>query len=334
MLYWRRTRLESGELLPVSHDLLDYRQRALCHLKILDSRNELVTKVRSLVFAKTVDRDATIPDSNLVVISCTGTEASETTLAQSGPSLILPTNRTSMDTGHSVEHGPPSAHDQSLVEAILVQLRLSFASSRYVQRHAELCRIVKVVETEFEKCRKPRIPWERFNIRLDMAKLLERWQEATDMLDSHSRQFEPGKSVHSGSKRNLYDLIPSHSKAVLEDAVRSWEADPDGHRHSHWDEDIDSLARIALASADWDMFDRETWQLQPVSDKVDRQIGIVKQELRPKETWIKLGDAELGGILRDFPTSVLTKGLYAAPSENPVSRLLHLRDGGSVVYLL
>lgn len=39
-------------------------------------------------------------------------------------------------------------------------------------------------------------------------------------------------------------------------------------------------------------------------------------------------------LIRDFPNGILRKGLYAAPSENPVSQLLQLREKDSIVYLL
>lgn len=58
MLYVKRHREETGELLPVSHRMLEYRHRILCYLKLLMVRGDLETKVHHLVCAHSGDRSA------------------------------------------------------------------------------------------------------------------------------------------------------------------------------------------------------------------------------------------------------------------------------------
>jgi hypothetical protein len=49
MLYLRRHRSTTGESIPVSQQMLEFRERALCYLRLLDRRGELRKKLQSLV---------------------------------------------------------------------------------------------------------------------------------------------------------------------------------------------------------------------------------------------------------------------------------------------
>jgi len=330
MLYWRRRRLEFQELIAVSEDLLEYRQRVLCHLWLLDDRNELVAKLQSLVLAGGVEHVAAKPTPGTLVATFT-TRESESALPQSGPSLdSVPKNE-----GTSGKQDVPlSTRNQSLVDEILEQVRSCFASSRYVQRHAEFHKQTTLIGAK--------LMFERASYYGSRRKLV-RLREELGMLEPEwsflGPQVRPSIKGKVGSDN--YDLIPSTLKTELESRVHAWALDPHDRSGNVWDEGsgIGFVACVALALADWDHHGASTWQLQDRLRSMAEQVrDLVGEQF--SESSIRKGAGNLGATdrleraLREASVDILEEGLFVAPPEDPVSRLLHLRKKDSTVYLL
>jgi hypothetical protein len=340
MLYCRRHRLELGELVPVSQHILEYRQRILCHLKLLDNQNKLVSNVQMFVLDNTVDDQITQLGPRFdAKLQTSGTSLPQPELSP-GPSREADQGDTAK-SDEAVKDVPPSTQNQSLVEAILEQLRSSFASSGYVQRHADVCTVAvgfgnklegRQTETEHLQQQWPRALSSRWS-----RNLRERWQIAMGKLDPQSSPHEHwqfGRRANFGSKTDLYALIPLRSRTELEHAVQSWEADSDGHDVSRWGEcdGIGFLAFVALALADWDQYHFGEWRLQSSLQSMGDKVAASFTEGMYKGLIGHL----FWNQLRDITTSVgiLENGLYAAPSVNPVVTPLQLREKDSIVYLL
>lgn len=112
MSHWRRQNKDDHAILPVSQHLLEYRQRVLCHLKLLDDQEVLVTKARSLFLAKPVD-DVVAQRTSTLHGASTITQPSETALQYQGPSQSCPTKAEVREIKQSVEDAPLDAHHQS-----------------------------------------------------------------------------------------------------------------------------------------------------------------------------------------------------------------------------
>jgi hypothetical protein len=368
MIYWHDHCLESDGSLSVSQSLLEHRQQVLCRLKRLDDREDLAPKVRSLVLAKTVDGIATQHNANSATALHMTTQMSETTLSHQD----LPAGSTA-DIGapggeQPVEDVPLSTRDEGVVAAILKQLRSSFASSEYVRKHAELYKVIEQVQTELKRQRSWGWVKEIWRQRADfptpsvketlqptdvlmtsgegmpqsVTAAFERLQMTLKTLNSHLTQTE--QSASSESKKRLYDLIPPHLRAELERAVKAWELCPDRHSVGPWRE-VDSigfLACVALALTDWDHYRLETRPLRDDLHSLIEELAAVLSDVlkkkRDKKIWGPKHINRLTGIFGEITSwaDILGKGLYmyAAPSEHPVSRLLHLREKDAVVCLL
>lgn len=352
MLYWRRQRLEFNELLPVSQHLLECRQRTLCHLKLLDTQNKLVTKVRSLVLAS--------QDTNKLEFATTVVNYSNSSVPSelaknvdgtaeklnASPDAVLSTLPLSDPPLGPVEAAPLSARDQSLVDAILEQLRSSFASSRYVQTHAELhykFRLIKRMRQDLNGHKNIWLlhsDWTQLFWQVEANPLLSlvsepRWSS----LEIHSRQ-----STRNRNRRDLYNLIPSKLKARFESAIQAWASKLDSVSWRYDLDGTDNLACIALALADWDDCSLQEWRprdgLQSLANRVNEVLFDVKAWLfdgfkREGDDFLRMERDEMNqleSLLQSFTADTPGKGLYTAPSENPVTRLLHLRDKDSIVY--
>ena len=336
MLYWRRQNQDDLGLLPVSQHLLEYRQRVLCHLKLLDDHGRLIIKVRTLLLAKT-DRDvSTQHESDLHAASVT----SETTLSHPDLPQSFPTKTEVTGSKRPTEDASPSAHHQSQAEAIVEQLRSSFASSEYVQRHTKLCEQIDQAVPNPGSRLSGTHRW-----RLQFRKEPKEPAIWEDLWRSLAPQA--GRSIKSRSDRDLYGLIPSQLKTEFESAVQSWESDPDGQKASRWEENDGKsfLACVALALTAWDSYALAAWQphndLQIVTDRLSKMhitasLDTFSREFkRSRELSHDIdGDHRFRSLVPDFTTGVLNKGLYLAPPENPVSRLFCLREKDAVVYLL
>jgi hypothetical protein len=339
MLYWRRQYDQFHELLPISQHLLEYRLRVLCHLRLLDDEGKLITKVRSLLLEKTDDNVTTQYGSSLDTASVT----SETILPHPEPPQSFPTKTKVTKSKQHVGDVPLSAHHhQSQAESIVGQLRLSFASSEYVQKHAELCEQFSLVEP-YLQARHSATRGFRNSLLKDSK------NPVTAVTLEHSLSPlapKAGWSTKSRSDRDLYGLIPSHPKAKFESAVQSWASDPDGPNGSRWGRDDGKgfLAYVALALAGWDSHELIAWQphsdLQTVSDRLNKLLAATTLDpfARKMFNWdIQSHDHDgdrFRCLLQDFTTGVLEKGLFTPPAENSVSRLFQLRENDAMVYLL
>jgi hypothetical protein len=90
------------------------------------------------------------------------------------------------------------------------------------------------------------------------------------------------------------------------------------------------VACVAMAFADWDRHRFDTWRLRdglrsPVHQSSEVLMGTKKSGREFDR---------LQGVLQEASVGILEKGLYLAPSESPVSRLLQPREKESKVYLL
>jgi hypothetical protein len=259
MLYWHRQYNEFYELLPVSQPLLEYRQRVLCRLSLLDDQNMLVTKVRSLLLANSIDEIATHHESNLHGATNT-TQTSELTLPHLDPSQSISTKTEVTESKQLVGDAPLNAHHQSQVEAVLKQLRSKFAASKYVQIHLELCKRVEWIKTD--RLVKADLE-QREHYRRGHSAILRRKRDKLPIellsFETPWSLLEPqaGKSIKNRSERDLYSLFPSNLKAEFESNVQSWASDPDVQGGSCWDETEGTglLACVALALTDWDCYE-------------------------------------------------------------------------------
>jgi hypothetical protein len=333
MLYWRRQRLNLDELLPVSQHILEYRQRALCHLNLLDKEGKLETGVQSLVLAKTIE-DLDLQsgwDASAALLN----SFSKATPLHPDPSLGLPTK-----TGVTKEDQLPkdivlSAPPQHIVGAIVRQLRSSFASSTYVQRHAELSRNIKSTELAKSSSSERQEP-NPLKIAA-MHKLHGRWPEELLILESRwsSLEAKSGQSIKGRKEKDIYDLLPSNLRAEFESAVQLWASNPDEHI-TCWNglDGIGFLACIALALADWDIYGQEAWQLR---DDLQSMANRLRRRFAGGRIALVFGYGEmmrkLHGLSKDVRCNILSKGLYSAPSVNPVTSLLHSREEDTTVYL-
>jgi hypothetical protein len=330
MLYRRSQHLGSKEPISVSEHLLEYRQRVLCHLRLLDDQNKLATKVRLLLLAGEVDHSAAKQATNVLATTST-TQKTETSLPQSDPPLDLATKTEGTGTEKPVEYLPLSTQSQSLVDDILEQLRSCFASSKYVQRHAEFQeQILLIGEKDFKRYIMS-TPTRLANARGKLVMVKPQWSS----LEPQARQSNKSKV-----KEDRYDLIPSGSKADLESSVNSWALDPSEQSGSPWNEDsrMGFVACVALAFADWDDHGSEAWRLrdyvQSMVDLIKRVLADDEDGLRLRVTWSRREDDRMKDFHRDASIGILEKGLYTAPSEDPVSQLLRLREEDATVYLL
>jgi hypothetical protein len=259
MLYWHRQYNEFYELLPVSQPLLEYRQRVLCRLSLLDDQNMLVTKVRSLLLANSIDEIATHHESNLHGATNT-TQTSELTLPHLDPSQSISTKTEVTESKQLVGDAPLNAHHQSQVEAVLKQLRSKFAASKYVQIHLELCKRVEWIKTD--RLVKADLE-QREHYRRGHSAILRRKRDKLPIellsFETPWSLLEPqaGNSIKNRSERDLYSLFPSNLKAEFESNVQSWASDPDVQGGSCWDETEGTglLACVALALTDWDCYE-------------------------------------------------------------------------------
>jgi hypothetical protein len=347
MMYWRLQYGEFREILPVSQQLLEYRQRVLCHLNSLDDNKMLATKVRSLVLAKYIDEIATQLEPNLHGASNT-TQTSEPTLPHLDPSQSIPRKTEVTESKQPVEDAPLNAHHQSQVEAILWLLRSRLAASKYVQIHFELCKLVEYIKTELlvkaalEKREPSRSKASQMSSIFLGRKRDRIPDESLERLKTLWSPFEPqaGKSAKNRSESDFYNLLPSNLKAEFESNVQSWASDPDVQGGSRWDEmeGTGFLACVALALTDWDCYETKAWQpcddLAITVDQIDRLIKDLRRAGSLKEFW-EVNDADkLERLLGHCSTGVLEKGLFTAPSESPVSRLFQLREKEPMVYLI
>jgi hypothetical protein len=342
MLYWRRHYHEFHELLPVSQHLLEYRQRVLCRLNLLDDENMLVAKVRSLLLANSVDEVATKHQSDLDDASNTTQTTSEPTLPHLDPSQDIPMKTEMTESKQPVEDALLNAHQQSQAEAILKQLRSRFAASKYVQMHINLCKHAEFIKkdpllravlekrelTQGEKMRM--IINRKHDIRLELNEPL--WS----VLEPQDR-----KSTKSRNERDLYSLFPSRMKAEFESKVQSWASDPEVQGGSRWDEmeGTGLLACIALALTDWDCYESKAWRscddLAITFNQTNRLVKNLIHGARSVKDFGKVDDAyNLERLFARFTTGILENGLFTAPSENPVSPLFQLREKDAKVYLL
>jgi hypothetical protein len=324
MLYWRRQKKRNHEPLPVSQHLLEYRQRVLCHLNLLDSQKRLAAKVRSLVLASSVYEITTLHAASFDAALHT-TQMFETVQPQSDPPLSSNANTGAKAEKPPVRDRPLSAQSQSLLEAILEQLRSGFACSSYVQRHANLYKQNDFID--YEKLLKlfsdEGVPHHRMQV------WYCHWINGLTTSGPFWSPLEPqpGQSTKGRIGRDFYSLIPSQLKAELESAVQSWASDPDEPNGNSWNghDGTGFLACVALALTDWDSYELRTWQPHDDLQTVAGQVSLL---------WGQETSDRLRCLIRDFTTGILEKGLYLPPSEHPVSRLFQLREKGAVVYML
>jgi hypothetical protein len=107
MLYRRSQHLGSKGPIAVSEHLLEYRQRVLCYLRLLDDQNRLATKVRLFLLAREADHSAAKQATNVLATTST-TQKTETPLPQSDPPLDLATKTEGTGTKKPVEYLPLS----------------------------------------------------------------------------------------------------------------------------------------------------------------------------------------------------------------------------------
>ena len=336
MLHWHGERFRSGELVPVSQNLLEYRQRALCHLKILDEQQRLVTKLRSLLLAETV-HDTHQGSTSGVALSTARTSAS--VLPHPDLSLGVSTKTGAAEKTQPRRTLPLSRQHQSLVEAVLEQLRSSFASSEYVGRHALLYNQTKRLETQWILEARLRGTETRMRNSKGLTHMPKDWQSATRGWYSNGWSYlgpQAGQNAESRKGGDLYDLFPLNLKTELESNVLPWSSDPDGDGSSRWNEadGIGFLACVALALADWDVYGRETWRLRPMAEQVNKLLVDLKQAMHPDDFLDHGSFDQFSSLFQNFAADVLKRWLYKASSVNPVRRLLRLRDSDSIVYLL
>lgn len=146
------------------------------------------------------------------------------------------------------------------MDNILEQLRSSFAASKYVQMHVELCRKIKAIEKLFKVASLSfeSSPTDSFWRRVNSVGVLEFSQWS-------SLEPQAGKGTKSRSERDFYGLIPSQLEAEFESAAQSWASDSDGQGGSRWNE-MDGtgvLACIALALANWDTYEQKKMAIAP-----------------------------------------------------------------------
>jgi hypothetical protein len=305
MFSWRRQRRELDQLLPVSQHVLEYRQRALCHLKLLEKEGKLNIGVRSLVLAKNIE------DLDLQSVWDASAELLDSIIK------ATPLKTGVMKKDQLAKEELLSAQTQNIVGPIIRQLRSSFASSTYVDRHAELSRRIK-----------------SSHMKTSPEELL--------LLEPEWSSLEPksGQSIKGRKEEDIYDLLPSNLRAEFESAVQLWASNPDGHI-TCWNgrDGIGFLACIALALANWDIYGQEAWQLRDdLQSAVDQLRKTIVDASQGKDSLItpSIKSARihtLRGLSKDVCCNILSKGLYAAPSANPVTSLLHSREETSTVYL-
>jgi hypothetical protein len=261
MLYWRR-QCVVDEPLPVSQHLLEFRQRVLCHLKLLDDQKQLATRVQSLVLAKTVEDNATQQSPDLAAVLSTTQEPEDATPPHPAPPLRSTADTGATENEQSTGPVPLNTQEQPLVQGILQQLRASFASSEYAQRYVKFCDLTISLETEMQNALFPIL---MSRSRTTFAeKILERCQMVLSTLEAPLCPPEHWQTGQDVSKKDVYDIIPKDLRAELEQAAQAWESNPEGDDVSRWKEGVDGiglLACIALALADWDHYRHETWRL-------------------------------------------------------------------------
>jgi hypothetical protein len=345
MLYWRRQRLNLDELLPVSQHILEYRQRALCHLNLLDDEGKLETGVQSLLLAKTIEdldfQSVGMPPRRCLIAPLRLHRCIPTRHSAYG----LPTKTGVTKEDQLAKDVLLSARTQNIVGAIVRQLRSSFASSTYVQRHAELSRNIKSNETTKLAKSSSSERQEPNPLKIAaMQKLHDRWPEELLILESRwsSLEAKSGQSIKGRKEKDIYDLLPSNLRAEFESAVQLWASNPDGHI-TCWNglDGIGFLACIALALADWDIYGQEAWQLRDdLQYKADRLrkrfVGALQRGSAHRIGLVVGYDGmmrKLHGLSKDVCCNILSKGLYSAPSVNSVTSLLHSREEDTTVYL-
>jgi hypothetical protein len=403
--YWMlyRRDLPAGWI-TVSQQMLEYRQRILCHLKDLDDRNLLLDKLVSIVapnpcrnVAKGTDdekdtvshpdttaepkqldvsemseqphADSINPGSHALQVSDDKEEAatsgstcptndntsntdrspgSETTTAQIDGRAKTSASarlrfRSKMDVPIFGENGvlgfdpEVTQHgDFNIAKAnrIVAVLRLTFATSAYVQKYSVLTQMVNKSQTPKNRAKNE----SEVEVTAITADDLAEWARSL-LQPLEQREYTHFDHLRKRMLPGTYDLIDPKLRERFEFTVRPYIISPTGCGFEWGNEhnEGDFLACVALALSDWTDCKHQHWTPRPDLDSLAQECESLARAVAARDvagSLPKLSITLRKGIrsrIRRLLTNVRDDGLYTAP-ESPVRKLMRELDRN--VYLL
>jgi hypothetical protein len=342
--YWMlyRRDLPAGWI-TVSQDMLEYRQRILCHLKDLDDRNLLLDKLVSIMGPESPQNGALGQDDE----KNRSTPANLT--ARPKPLNILETSKEphadSINSSSQAEaladvegdlraiymEDPDDAERTRLdkfktdnATRISIHLRSTFMSSTYVQRFSVLLQIAQTSQTSKSRL-KNETKGQATEVSLgDLARWARNFLEP--LTEDEYRFMNFGRLRQT----DMYELIDPRLRERFEFAVRPYIISPsacDFNWGAGTDEG-DFLACVALALSDWDdcAHRYQNWTPQPDLTSLSRKCGFLAHDVAdslPKAS--KTLHKGIRSRARKLLTNVRKNGLYTAPW-SPVHRLMRKND--------
>jgi hypothetical protein len=349
--YWMlyRRDLPTGWI-TVSQQMLEYRQRILCHLKDLDERNLLLDKLVSIVGPASPQNGALGRDDEK------DRSSPADTTARPKPLDIPETSKEPhADSTNSSSHAEALADVEADLRAIYMEdpddaertrlakfkidnatririhLESTFMTSTYVQRFSMLLQMAQTSQTSKSRL-KNETKGQATEVSLgDLARWARNFLEP--LTEDEYRFMNFGRLRQTG----MYELIDPKLRERFEFAVRPYIISPSACDFNWGDgtDEGDFLACVALALSDWDdcVHHYQDWAPQPDLTSLSRECGFLSRDVAdhglPKTS--KTVHKGIRSKARKLLTNVRKNGLYAAP-ESPVGQLMRKNDRN--VYLL
>jgi hypothetical protein len=348
--YWMlyRRDLPTGWI-TVSQQMLEYRQRILCHLKDLDERNLLLDKLVSIVGPASPQNGALGRDDEK------DRSSPADTTARPKPLDIPETSKEPhADSTNSSSHAEALADVEADLRAIYMEdpddaertrlakfkidnatririhLESTFMTSTYVQRFSMLLQMAQTSQTSKSRL-KNETKGQATEVSLgDLARWARNFLEP--LTEDEYRFMNFGRLRQTG----MYELIDPKLRERFEFAVRPYIISPSACDFNWGDgtDEGDFLACVALALSDWDdcAYHYQDWTPQPGLDSLSRECGFLARDVAdslPKA--FKTLHKGIRSKARKLFTNVREDGLYMAP-ESPVRRLMRKNDRN--LYLL